>query len=182
MEVRKRKMEKSRKAQIRMSETIAILFIFFVLVLFGLIFYFKFQQVSLKEKQQELLAARAMDATLRTIFLPEVQCSNAEAEPEDNCLDVLKLRHAGEIIQVHASEYYFQLFSFADITVYQLYPFSVNYTLYHREKTRELENGTIIPDWERKEPTFFVVSLRDETAGGHSPSYGYGYVAVEAYS
>ena len=32
-----------------------------------------------------------MEATLKTLFMPELICSRGEAEPEDNCFDVLKL-------------------------------------------------------------------------------------------
>jgi len=72
-----------RKGQARMTETIAVLFIFFVLVLFGIVFYFKFQQISFKEKQEEQLASKAMEITLTTLFLPELQCSRGGAEPNN---------------------------------------------------------------------------------------------------
>lgn len=158
----------SRKGQIHLSETIAVLFIFFVLILFGIIFYYKYQQVAIKEKSEELLASRAMDTTLRVLFLPELICSRGEAEPEDNCIDLLKLRHANETIQDHVEDYYFDLLSYATITIIQLSPDENTFVLYDKPK----------PGYTKKEPTYFVVSVRDDAMG----SYGFGYVKVEVYS
>jgi hypothetical protein len=172
---------KGRKGQIRMTETIAILFIFFVLVLFGIIFYYKFQQVLFQEKQEELLASRAMDTTLKVLFLPELLCTNGDTEPEDNCIDMAKLRHAETIFTENLNQYYFDIFSYASVTVHQTFPLQivngeeqeVVYPLYEK-----------IPDeWERKEPTYFVVTLRDEFSNLPGEThYGYGYVKVEVYS
>src|SRR3989338_6678737 len=107
------------KAQMQMTETIAVLFIFFVLVLFGIVFYYQYQRVSITEKNQELVAVRAVDTTLKTLFLPELICSRGDAETEDNCIDMMKLRQANNTFQRHLEEYYFQIFSYSSITVYQ---------------------------------------------------------------
>lgn len=158
----------SRKGQIHLTETVAVLFIFFILVVFGIIFYSKYQQISFKEKSEELVASQAMDTTLRILFLPELICSRGDAEPEDNCLDAMKLRHANDTLRDHVEDYYFDLLSYASITVTQLYPEEKEFILYDQPK----------PDYRKKEPTYFVVSVRDEMVG----SYGFGYVKVEVYS
>ena len=164
---------KSRRAQLHMSETISVLFIFFVLVLFGLLFYYKYQQVAVKERQEELLAARAMDTTLKVLFLPELICSKGEAEPEDNCFDLLKLRSVNEIFKDHLEDYYFNIFSYSTITVYQVYPETGDtWVLYSKTK----------PEFTRVEPTYFIVSLRDEIKSIGEPHYGFGVVKVEVYS
>ncbi len=184
-----------KKAQVHMSETIAVLFIFFVLVLFGLIFYYQYQKVAFAEKQEELLAARAMDTTLKALFLPELQCSKQEAEPEENCFDLMKLRGAGEVFKNNLAKYYFELFSYAKITVKQIYPLypvqdpvqnSAQSSLQGRQSS--LQNSYILydnpkPDFTRKELTYFVVTLKDETAGSYGlAEYGFGYIQVEVYS
>ncbi len=163
---------RTKQGQIHISETIAVLFIFFVLVLFGMLFYFRYQQVAIKEQQEELLAARAMDTTLKSLFLPELICSRGEAEPEDNCFDLSKLVRAPEVINSHLNDYYFQVFTYANISVVEVYPEDKMYTVYTKRK----QNST------RTETTFFVVSLRDERNLGGDGRYGYGYVVVEAYS
>lgn len=170
-QMRKNKMEK--KGQMQMTETIAILFIFFILLLFGIIFYFRYQQSAFQEKQEELLGARAIETTLKALFMPELICSRGEAEPEDNCFDVLKLDSASATVKDYLDEYYFEIFSYASISVHQVYPDE-------EEKTWILYNK-VKPDYTRKEPTFFVVTLKDEL-GGAVPKYGFGYISVEVYS
>ena len=176
-------MNPNKKAQIRLNETIAVLFIFFVLILFGIIFYYQYQKIAIKEKQEELLASRAMETTLKTLFMPELVCTKGEAQGEDNCLDVIKLNAADETFQKHLGDYYFELFSFANITVQELYPHPENiYYLYNKEKTTVLENGMILPAWSQKESTYFVVSLKNEINPAGQSQYGYGYLKVEVYS
>ncbi len=155
-----------------MTETIAILFIFFILVLFGIIFYFRYQQSAFQEKQEELLGARAIETTLKALFLPELICSRGEAEPEDNCFDTLKLDSAKGTLQQHLGDYYFEIFSYANVTVHEVYPEEKIWYLYHKPKS----------DYIRKEPTFFVVALKDELAGAAQTNYGFGYISVEVYS
>ncbi|MBU1111422.1 MAG: hypothetical protein KJ896_01470 [Nanoarchaeota archaeon] len=165
----------NRKAQMQMMETIGVLFIFFILVLFGIIFYFKYQQIALQEKQEELVAARAMDTTLQTLFLPELQCSRGDSEPYDNCVDLAKVRAWNETMERYYEDYYFNLFSYSRIYVQEVYPGNSTWMLYDNEKVDSDGN----PNWEFKEPTFFVVTLRDEM---NKLVYGFGYLSVEVYS
>ncbi|MBS3139379.1 hypothetical protein J4479_00065 [Candidatus Woesearchaeota archaeon] len=158
-----------RSAQIHLSETVAVIFIFFVLILFGAIFYYKFQEVSFKEKQQELLASRAIDTTTKMLFLPEVSCTKQESEAEPNCFDMMKARHVAELFK-EFNQTYFELFSYAKITINQTYPEPFELVVYNQEPGK----------WANKKPTFFVVALKDEQK---SPGYyGYGQVKVEVYS
>ncbi|HLC88527.1 MAG TPA: hypothetical protein VJG49_00675 [Candidatus Nanoarchaeia archaeon] len=168
-------MNTNRSAQIRMTETIAVLFIFFVLIMFGLIFYYQYHKVSLKEKQAELFATRALDTTLKTLFLPELACSKGEAEPEANCFDLMKLRHANQTIQDHLADYYFDLFSYAKISVTRTYPAPSESWIIYEKKPGQLDQ----PNQELNyEPTFFVVTLKDGITG----SYGFGFIEVGVYS
>lgn len=150
-----------------MTETMAVLFIFFILVGLGIVFYYKYSQVALKQEHQQLLAARAMDTTLRVLFLPEFLCTKGEAEPDDNCIDVMKLNHLDEIISKN-QDYYYNIFTYSKVSVQELYPGNRTWTIYEKEK----------PEGKSKEPTYFVVALRDDIAG----QYGFGYITVEVYS
>ena len=162
-----------KKSQVRMSETIAVLFIFFVLILFGIVFYYKYQQVAFVEKQEELLAVRAMETTLKTLFLPELICSKGEAEAEDNCLDLLKLQSLNDTFKQHLDDYYFEIFSFSEVRVEEIYPGNRSWILYKKVK----------PGLTKEEATFFVVTLRDETAGeDQQAKYSFGYLRVVVYS
>ena len=172
-----------RKGQARMTETISVLFIFFILLLFGIVFYYQYQKIAIKEQQEEQLASRAMEVTLTALFLPELQCSRGEAEPEDNCFDLLKMEHAGMIFQdpQKLNKYYFDIFSYATIIVNQTYPEREDWVLYDKPKIRINEAGEKVPDYTKKEPTYFVVALRNDFQGAN-PVYSYGYVKVEVYS
>ena len=162
-----------------MTETIGVLFIFLILVALGIMFYYKYQQVAFKERQEELLQARAMETTVRALFLPELICSRGIAESEENCVDLLKARHFWNSISDDEpsgeKEYYFNFFSYARITLQELYP---------NTEAEEL----IIYDWPKEdaqntEASYFVVVLRDDTLGQAGlPAYAFGYLKVEVYS
>jgi len=196
----------NKKAQLHITETIAVLFIFFILVAFGLIFYARYQQTAVQEKQEQLLASRAMDTTVKALFLPELMCTKGQAEHEDNCVDLIKLNAATPtsspppspepttpeptpskpLIQQKShfqdnSDYYFQLFSYSNVTFIQVYPTSQQWQIYNKQKIKKSSDGKQIKDWTRKEPTYFTITLRDDLAGT-TPQYRYGYVIVEAYS
>ena len=176
------KFHKSRKGQLPTLETIAVLFIFFILVFFAIIFYSKFQEVSFKQKQTELVAKRAMDTTLKILFLPELQCSRGKAEALDNCIDIKKLEALQILMDTYDNEYYFNIFSFSKVTIHEIYPGAEKgekpreWVLYDKEK----------PGWIAKEPTFFIVALKDEIDPAYADEtetkYSYGYVQVEVYS
>ena len=63
------------KGQIRLTETIAILFIFFLLVALGISFYAKYSKVAFQEREEELLQNRAVKATLKASFIPNLAVS-----------------------------------------------------------------------------------------------------------
>jgi len=167
---------KPRRAQIRMSETIAVMFIFFILVVFGIIFFYKYSQVAYNEEQEELLGIKAVEITLKTLYLPELICSNGEAEPDYNCFDLMKLRQVNKTFSQHF-EYYHDLFPYSRIMVEQLYPVYENWTLYNKPKMKKLENGSVIEE-EEKKPVHLVVALKDESREG---IYSFGVLTVEVY-
>ena len=156
-----------------MMETIAVLFIFFILVALGIAFYSHYQEIIFKEKEEAMLKARAMDVTAKVLFLPELACSRGEAEIISNCVDELKINVAMEAFRNHLSEYYFDLFSYAKIMVTEVYPEQNTWELYNRPSTGEEKNTEL---------TNFVINLRDETKAEGKEYYSYGYLTVEVYS
>jgi len=176
-------MGRDRKAQIQMTETVAILFIFFVLLTFGIVFYYQFQKSSLQNKQEEIFQRQAIEKTTQVLFLPELSCTKGEGESEDFCFDILKLNQAEELLKI---DYYYQIFGFATITVEQVFPDEQDFSgdessspkiwpVYDREK-KDAEGNVI---WERKEETRFVVTLKDESQG--KAEYKVGVVTVGVY-
>ena len=74
-------------------------------------------------------------------------------------------------------DYYFNLFSYADITIHQSSSNGViidpdldtnKHIIYSKPK----------PDYTKKEPSFFVITLKDEMSG----HYDFGYLNVTVYS
>ena len=165
-----------KKAQIHLTETIAVIFIFFVLVLFGLIFFFKFQTGQIEEKKTELVNTRVIDTATKTLFLPEFSCSKSGGETTVNCLDMMKVdRMIGDTGLFKQNELkYFELFSFANITVKQIYP------PLPLEQSFKYLYGKKPPQFRKKKPSFFSVSLKDERLG--KDFHGFGYLLIEVYS
>ena len=164
-----------KKAQIRMTETIAVLFIFFVLILFGIIFYAQYSVVAAKQKQNQVFAQNAIEITTKALFLPELLCGKGDAEPEDFCLDVLKLKHVNQILDDNIGKYYFDIFGYGNISVQEIYPSDKSYQIYYKEKSADSVKAP-------SKESFFVVSLRDETAGELSKTaYGIGLMKVEVF-
>ncbi len=160
---------RNKAGQIKMTETIAVLFIFFVLITFGIIFYYQYQKVAFKEKQAELFASRAIDTTSLTLFMPELRCTKGEAEPEANCFDLMKLRYVNHTLNQHLADYYFEMFSYAKITVNKTYPLPSELWVLYEKKPEQFENY---------EPTYFVMTLKDDREG----IYGFGHLEVGVYS
>ncbi len=78
-----------KKSQIKMTETIGILVIFFILLLFGIIFYAQYQKSSIKKQETLFLEKQAVASSLKTIFLQEIRCE--ETETTGTCIDLYKL-------------------------------------------------------------------------------------------
>jgi len=169
-------------AQIRMTETIAVMFIFFVLILFGIIFYSKYSEVAYQEKQEELLGKKAVEITSKTIFLPELICSRGSAEPELYCLDMLKLRQVPKTFKDNFGDYYFDLFPYTIITVEEIYPGNSSWILYDKPKMNKLANGTMVAS-QQKEETHFLLTLKDEIKEKEKKGeYSFGVLTVGVYS
>ncbi len=173
---------KPTKAQIRMTETIGVMFIFFVLILFGIIFYTKYSEVAFQEKQAEKMGKQAVEITSKTIFLPELICSRGEAEPELYCLDLLKVKQAQKTFKNNFADYYFDLFPYTKITVSEIYPGNSSWILYDKPKITRLTNGTMVQS-KQKESTHFLLTLKDPIKGKEKKGeYSFGILTVEVYS
>ena len=162
-----------KKGQARLSESVAVLFIFFVLVLFGIIFYYKYSQISFTEEEERLVDERAIDMTLRTLFLPELMCTRGKAEPEDNCVDMMKVRHVNGTFQKHIEDYYFNLFGYAKISIHEVYPGNEEWVVYDLSKVKNPLDYR---------PTYFVVTLKDEASNIIDADYRFGYLEVGIYT
>jgi hypothetical protein len=118
------------KAQIRMGETIAILFIFFLLLMFGFAFYSKIQKAGFKTRQKEVSDIRAIEIAQKVSFLPELQCSSKNVITE-NCIDILKLDYVSDLMKSEKGYYFDDIgLGYSTITVNMIYPTHKTWILY----------------------------------------------------
>lgn len=88
----------SRKAQIKMGETIAILVIFFFLLVFGLSFYMNFFLRNVEKTAHEFSELEAIEVVQKTVYLPELQCTDMDVQI-DSCFDLYKIQVLKEILE-----------------------------------------------------------------------------------
>ncbi len=126
-----------KKSQIRMTETIAILFIFFLLVLFGMIFYSRIQSSTLEREQEEDITLKTIQIAQKVSYFPEFQCIRREAQMDYGCIDIYKLEAFNKTINQGQNKlYYFQVFEYSKIYVEQIYPESKNWSVYDLKKPK----------------------------------------------
>jgi len=114
------KIRKQRKSQINILETIAVLTVFFILVVFVFIFYSNVFESRVWIENEENAQSNAIKIAQRASSLPELQCSQ-ENIVLGNCIDLLKLAAISDIIKENEI-HYFDMFSFSRITINEIYP------------------------------------------------------------
>ena len=122
-----------RKSQIQIGETIAVLAVFFILIVIGFVFYTKVFKGSVELQREESRQLKAVEIAQRASFLPEVQCSD-ENIVIDNCIDIYKLEAAAEgtpSIIKNNEIFYFDRLQFSDISIQKIYPGSDSWVLYN---------------------------------------------------
>lgn len=132
-----------RKSQLKMGENIAILFIFILLAVFGMVFFFKVQSAGMKIKQQENVELSAIQVAQKVSFLPEVRCSS-ENVPVPDCYDALKMRYIQDVIKDDES-YYYNIFKFSTIWVDEIFPETKTWLLYNHTGNKSSRLVTQIP-------------------------------------
>ena len=122
------KPKKFRKSQIKMGENIAILFIFFFILGFGLIFYGKFTSVSVKSQGEENMKVKAVQIAQRISYLPETRCSEMNVVRSD-CYDILKIVKMAELAETNKI-FYYDLLEYSNVTIKEIYPGNADYKIY----------------------------------------------------
>ncbi|MBR9699306.1 hypothetical protein GOV09_02530 [Candidatus Woesearchaeota archaeon] len=158
-----------KKGQIQMMETIVVLFIFFIIVILGLVFYTRIAKSSLAEKLDQYEELSKIQVAQIASSLPELQCSQDNIV-KSNCVDLLKVEAATTVMSNNAADY-FDLFAFSRITIYYIYPRTGNWP-------DEWEIYNVQPDdWDSKLPSYFPISLFDP----FTQNYYFGVMVVEVY-
>ncbi len=122
------KSAKKSRGQVQMGETIAILLVFFFLVVIGMVFYVNILKSKAATEKDEHVQLDSITVLKKALSLPELQCSRQNIIT-DSCIDTIKLRSAAILMPQH-KEYYFDILGFSTITVKEVYPTARDYTLY----------------------------------------------------
>ena len=150
-----------------MTETVAVLIVFFILLLFGLLFYTRFQRSALDEQRAEFASERTITISLTALLLPELRCSKGDNVAVRDCIDLYKLDIAKQKMQ-EERDYYFDLFGFARVSVQEYYPGNDKWVLY--ENVNPDATGTV--------RTPIPVALYDPV----KKSYRFGVLNIEVMS
>jgi hypothetical protein len=156
-----------KRAQIRMGETIAVLIIFFFLLILGVTFYVSVQRNRIESHTFEILQQESIMVSQVVSFLPELQCSSDNIVT-DNCYDLYKLGAAENHI-LSNTDFYYPFFKYSNIVIYELYPYERNWTLYDNKHPDSAPYRTWLPislyNATTKRFSFGVLSI------GYYPTY-----------
>lgn len=161
---------RNNKAQIHMMETIAVLLIFFVLILVGIVFYANVMRGSLEIEAKEARELDAIGVAQRAINLPEIQCSKGKGIVTGDCVDVLMMdAFIGKEIVKNNQLYYHERLGFSKITIWEIYPNpnKPEWVLYNKTKEK----------FKEKIPTSLPVSLKYSK----DDKYSFGIMQVDVY-
>jgi len=132
-----------KKAQIRMGETIAVLIIFFFLLVFGAIFYANIQRSKIISSNEEVYQQESIRVSQMVSYFPELQCS-ADNIIDDNCYDKYKLDSAESHINSNVN-FYFPFFLYTEIVIDEIYPETNHWVVYNYSLNRSQPMYTYIP-------------------------------------
>lgn len=147
-------------------ETIAVLFIFFILIAFGFIFYANALKGSISVTKQEHAELKAIELASRVSSLPELQCSESKVL-EENCVDWLKLEKAASLLRTNRI-FYFDILGYSNITIEEIFPGDKTYTVY----------ANVPKDYSNKLPSYVPLLLKKPIENGH----GFGIMTVVLYA
>lgn len=158
----------SKKAQIKMGETIAILFIFFILLIIGAVFYMNIQRSSIGQDIQQAYELRAVELTQIISFLPELQCTEANVV-KASCFDEHKLLALADVASTADGLFlYDREFGEVKIDILRVYPPAETIHLWNKEK----------PDFTSAPITHVPISIFNASSGKHS----FGILEITVYN
>ncbi len=125
----------SRNGQVKMFETIAVLIVFFFLLVASAAVYFSVQKWLVTQKVQEVTAEKNIQLTQNILSLPELDCSFAAVQKE-NCFDLYKV-HAFSILLLQERYMidYFPVFGYSEVTLTNVYPNRQTLQVYSNKPT-----------------------------------------------
>ena len=169
-----------KKAQMQIQETILVVFIFIIIMIFGLILFFRFTEQSIIQGhfENEKLRFESMITTFP--LTPEIRCSFLSQEA--SCIDSYKLLAFKTLNkEEYYKNYYRSNLGYINITIYSLYP----------EKNGKICESATISDcgvWDlyvnkpKKINNKFVVRSPVSLYYPDKDGFGIGEIVIEWYS
>ena len=124
-----------------MMETIAIMLIFFVIIVIGFTFYIRTSGFSQGQKIAKVQELESIKVSQAISFLPELQCSSKNII-KDNCFDMYKLSAFMNLPD--KNNVYYPFFYYSNITVREIYPSTKEWNIYNRTRSGS-SYKTLIP-------------------------------------
>lgn len=110
-----------KMGQLQIQETILTVFIFIVLIMFGLIFFYRVQSASITDSFNEFQREKLSVDFITLGDLPEFSCSAAGTK--ESCIDTAKLVVFMSLNSTQENrDYYFDRFGYKNITIREVYP------------------------------------------------------------
>jgi len=123
--------KKQKKSQVKMFETIAVLVVFFFLLVFGVSFYFVMQRTSYNRQVERNAQLLSVQLSQKISDVPELDCALAGIQI-DNCIDLIKLERFFEILDEDLKRVsYFDTLGYSEIYIRTIYPEAKKYELYN---------------------------------------------------
>lgn len=158
------------KAQIKMTESFAVLVVFFILLAIGLVFYGSIQRTLIGQQREEMIDKKAVELSQVITNAKEFQCSS-DAIVDENCFDMYKLQAFAEMIHDQDTFlHYRRLFGPSTIIAQVVYPAEESYVLYDAP----------LPNAKTKIATFVPLQLLNSSVG-KDRIYAFGYLNITVY-
>ncbi len=115
-----------------MGENIAVLLVFTVLLVLGIVFYVQYKRGAIQDELREQRIKTAIEIAQRIAYLPEVQCSEDGIQRE-NCYDKAKVKGASTIIKNNPN-FYYGVLGYSTVEIASLYPSPEEKTMLYDNK------------------------------------------------
>ncbi|MCA9477612.1 MAG: hypothetical protein KC535_00510 [Nanoarchaeota archaeon] len=138
----------NKKAQIQLGESIFVVIIIVLLIVFGLVFYAQAQKESIDAESSGFDDLDTIAIAQYATSLVELQCSLQEVQ-YPNCFDITKLEAFHRVVQGNTElekEFYFSQLGNAKLNITEIYPVTIaqpqrSWQLYDNQPTTLAEQA-----------------------------------------
>lgn len=163
----------SRKSQIQMAESVAVVIIIIFLLVIGIVFWSGIRRDDIKTTQIEYQDLSVIELAKIAAELPELRCYSSNVVTKVNCFDWYKILALNKtmhdpVLKKDVFEYYNYYFKNSRITIKQIYPNETSIVLYDNNISKTTSLQISIP-------------IIIEKNYGREGRKGFGLLIVEGY-